>query len=301
MKNILRTFLFLIIFSGRAEPVRLNELTPEEGRVIIEKGTEKPFSGKYAGLFESGIYACKRCGLGLYSSKNKFRSDCGWPSFDDEIEGAVERKADADGKRTEILCSRCGAHLGHVFKGEKLTEKNLRHCVNSISLDFIPENRIGKAFFAGGCFWGVEYYFMNEDGVILAIPGYMGGKGDNPTYKEVCSGKTGHAETVMIIFDKDKSDFEKLARIFFEIHDPAQKNRQGPDIGTQYRSAIFASDEEQKRTVLKLIEILKSKGLNVRTEVSESGSFFPAEEYHRKYYLKTEKKPYCHARVKRFD
>jgi len=114
------------------------ELSPEEKRVIINKGTEMPFTGKYEDHWKEGVYTCKRCGAQLYRSSAKFDAQCGWPSFDDEIEGAVTRKTDADGVRTEIICSNCGAHLGHVFTGEGFTDKNIRHCVNSISMEFIP-------------------------------------------------------------------------------------------------------------------------------------------------------------------
>lgn len=300
---LLNIFILLILFFSKeslAMKFELNELSEEEKAVIIGKGTEKPFSGKYNNFFEGGIYSCRRCGQGLYRSTDKFRSDCGWPSFDDEISGAVSRKSDADGIRTEILCSRCGAHLGHVFKGEKLTHKNIRHCVNSISLDFVPEISLETAYFAGGCFWGVEYYFRNELGVLSVVSGYMGGEKENPTYKEVCTGKTGHAETVKILFDKRKTSYETLAKLFFEIHDPEQVNRQGPDIGNQYRSAVFYCSEEQGKIISDLIDTLKNKGIKVATQVVQAKKFYPAEDYHQRYYFRAGKEPYCHQRIKKF-
>ncbi|MEM0360128.1 MAG: methionine-R-sulfoxide reductase [Candidatus Diapherotrites archaeon] len=122
------------------------KLSKEEERVIIQKGTELPFTGKYWNHFKKGTYKCKNCGMPLYKSENKFHSASGWPSFDEEIKGAVKRVLDADGKRTEIVCAKCGAHLGHLFEGEQLTEKNTRHCVNSVSLEFFPEKTNQKEF-----------------------------------------------------------------------------------------------------------------------------------------------------------
>ena len=280
-----------------------NKLTPEEERVIVHKGTEPPFSGKYYKLTEAGTYVCKRCNSPLYRSSDKFDAGCGWPSFDDEIPGAVTRSLDADGSRTEITCANCGAHLGHVFEGEGFTPKNTRHCVNSISLNFTPAKEAVKtdtAYFAGGCFWGTEYLLQSLDGVLSTRVGYMGGKKSNPTYEQVCEGNTGHAETVEIVFDPAKIGYEALAKFFFEIHDPTQVNRQGPDIGSQYRSAVFYRTDDQKRIADSLIDILKGKGLKVATHVVPANTFWEAEDYHQDYYQQTGKTPYCHIYKKRF-
>jgi len=297
----------VVIFNHKAnsEDIEMsyNKLTPDEERVIVHKGTEPPFTGEYFDHQEDGTYTCKRCGAALYYSKDKFDSGCGWPSFDDEVPGAVKRTPDADGRRTEITCTNCGAHLGHVFEGEQFTPKNVRHCVNSISLDFVPasdETKIDTAYFAGGCFWGVEHLFENFDGVISAKSGYMGGNKDNPTYEEVSYKNTGHAEAVEVIFDREKTDYEMLARYFFEIHDPTQKDGQGPDIGRQYRSAVFYTNDEQKRVSEKLIRILKDKGYEVVTELAPADKFWEAEDYHQDYYKTTGKQPYCHFHQKRF-
>ena len=215
----------------------------------------------------------------------------------------MKRTLDADGVRMEITSAKCGGHLGHVFEGEGFTPKNTHHCVNSISLEFITasqETALEKAYFAGGCFWGVEHLLKQSEGVISTRVGYMGGRTKNPTYEQVCYENTGHAEVVEVVFDPKKTSYETLARLFFEIHDPTQINRQGPDIGDQYRSAVFYTNNEQKETVEKLIALLKGKGYNPVTEVVPADTFWVAEDYHQDYYDNTGKQPYCHIYQKRF-
>jgi len=287
---VLSFCLGVLAASAQDSTMTYNKLSSAEERVIIDKGTEPPFSGKYYRYDEQGTYLCRRCNAPLYCSADKFDAQCGWPSFDDEIAGAIKRVPDADGRRTEITCAVCGAHLGHVFTGEGLTAKNIRHCVNSISLAFIPQPKDSAtqtAYFAGGCFWGVEYYLQNATGVVSTRVGYMGGT-------------TGHAEVVEVVFNPDSTSFETLARLFFEIHDPTQVNRQGPDIGEQYRSIIFFADETQKQTAEKLIKILEGKGYKIATTLVKAEKFWAGEEYHQDYYIKTGKQPYCHGYVKRF-
>lgn len=290
-----------------------NDLTPEEEHIIINKGTETPFTGEYLHHEVDGVYTCKQCGAELYRSTDKFDSHCGWPSFDDEIPGAVDKVPDADGIRTEITCVNCGAHLGHVFYGESLTDKDTRHCVNSISLNFTPaqessasipgeetaaqeneEVNYEKALFASGCFWGVEYHFNNSDGVISTSVGFTGGNIEDPSYGDVCNGTTGHAEAVEIIYDPEITSYEKLLKLFFETHDFTEVDRQGPDIGPQYRSEIFYYNDEQKNTAERLIEILQDMEYDVATLLSQAGEFYPADEHHQDYYEKNGNTPYCH-------
>jgi len=277
----------------------LNEF---ERFVLFEKGTEPPFSGEYTDHFEKGIYVCRNCGIPLYNSSDKFHSGCGWPAFDDEIPGAIKKQLDQDKIRTEILCSYCGAHLGHVFYGEGFTKKNVRHCVNSVSLVFVPEGQkppIDRMFFAGGCFWGVEHLFKQLEGVLDTRVGYMGGKRKNPTYEQVCTGLTGHYETVEVIFDPKKIDEELLVKYFFEIHDFTQEDGQGPDIGEQYKSVIFYTNERQRQVAERIKDQL-SQNYRVTTQIKKASDFWLAEDYHQDYYAKTGKTPYCHYRRKIF-
>ena len=184
MQKIVFTLLMMCMTFILADEVKLwttklNNLTTFEKHVLIDKGTERAFSGKYVQTKEDGTYTCKVCDAPLYTSGDKFDSHCAWPSFDDAIPGAIKEVPDADGRRTEIVCANCGTHMGHVFRGEGLTSKNVRHCVNSVSLNFQKKKAqvvtTKKAYFAGGCFWGVEYYLEKINGVKEVTSGFMGG------------------------------------------------------------------------------------------------------------------------------
>lgn len=286
------------------EILPFNFLSPFESHVINDKGTEAPFTGEYNDHYQDGTYLCKKCGAALYYSSSKFKSGCGWPSFDDEIKGAVSRYPDPDGRRTEIRCASCDGHLGHVFTGEHYTDKNIRHCVNSASIMFVPAKlepgRYGTAIFAGGCFWGVEYFMQKAPGVVSVVSGFTGGHVKNPSYREVCNGTTGHAEAVRLVYNARETSYETLLKLFMEIHDPTQVGRQGPDIGEQYRSEIFYLNDDQKKIAEKNIKILKDKGYKVATRLSKASAFYEAEDYHQDYYFKNGKTPYCHSYIKRF-
>lgn len=312
MKKIV-LFLSIMLTLSLADEVKpwtntLKSLTDQERNVIVNKGTERAFTGKYVNHKEEGLYTCKVCNAPLYKSDDKFNSHCGWPSFDDAIKDAIEHKPDADGRRTEILCANCGAHLGHVFKGEGMTKKNVRHCVNSISLNFEQKKEnntsthenIKKAYFAGGCFWGVEYHLESIKGVKAVSSGFMGGTVKKPSYYEVVRKNTGHLETVEVLYDASKVSYETLAKAFFEIHDPTQTDGQGPDIGSQYLSAIFVENDKERKTIEKLIKILEAKGLKIATKILDKSAFYKAEDYHQDYYEKKGSKPYCHVYRKRF-
>lgn len=277
-------------------------LDAESYRVTQKAGTESPFCGTLLDNKKEGIYACVVCGLPLFSSAHKFNSGTGWPSFYREFdrEHVVRRRDTSHGMvRTEILCARCGAHLGHVFDdGPPPTGE--RHCLNSASLVFYekgaelpPESRpleVEVAYFAGGCFWGIEHYFQQGPGVIDAVSGFMQGHVDNPSYKQVCTGTTGHAETVKVVFDPTRISYRRLLEAFFTMHDPTQLNRQGPDVGSQYRSGIWTINEEQQREAEAFIRELAASGRYHRpivTQVEPAKTFWPAEDYHQDYIATT--------------
>lgn len=278
------------------------DLNEEERRVILNQGTEPAFCGNLTDNKKDGTYICRLCDLPLFKSDAKFTSGTGWPSFFQPFDEAhVETHTDTSYGmvREEIVCARCGGHLGHVFNdGPKPT--GLRFCVNSASLSFVehgeelPEQpvaqRLKTAYFAGGCFWGIEDRFAQLPGVLDAVSGYQGGNDDNPSYKEVCSGTTGHAESVMLKYDPGVISYEELLTFFFKIHNPTQGDRQGPDIGPQYRSMIFPTDEQQMKLAKQFIEDQQREGKwadrTITTEIMMAPKFYKAEEYHQDYHLK---------------
>jgi peptide methionine sulfoxide reductase msrA/msrB len=289
-------------------------LSPEAYKILRESGTEMPFSGKYYQNKETGVYHCAACGNPLFGSDTKFDSGTGWPSFFRPVSAeAVETKTDSSRgmARSEVRCGKCGSHLGHVFDdGPEPT--GLRYCMNSVALDFeraggavkagdegtreAPATRLST--FAAGCFWGVETAFRKIKGVINVTVGYMGGHTKNPTYRDVCTDRTGHAEAVQVEYDPSVVTYEQLVDAFWGMHDPTTPNRQGPDVGSQYRSAIFYHNEDQMKAAgtskERLEQSRKLGGRNIVTEIVPAGDFFPAEEYHQRY-LEKHGFPGCHS------
>ena len=269
------------------------KLSPEAYRITQNSGTEPAFCGTLLDNKKDGTYCCVVCGLPLFSSSHKFNSGTGWPSFFQpfDIAHVAAREDNSHGmSRVEINCARCNAHLGHVFDdGPKPT--GLRFCLNGAALVFHekgtplpPESQPLKtetAYFAGGCFWGIEHYFQLAPGVISAESGYMQGSTADPTYKEVCTqdetpssqrpaGYKGHAEAVKVVYDPTKITYRQLLEGFFEMHDPTQLNRQGPDYGTQYRSGIYTVNAEQEKEAKTFVAGLAAKSLfNGRKVVTE--------------------------------
>ncbi|MDP3558857.1 MAG: bifunctional methionine sulfoxide reductase B/A protein [Legionellaceae bacterium] len=276
---------------------------PQDVLEIIRRGaTERPHTATDNELFQLGTYLCRGCGAALFRAHSKFNASCGWPSFDEALTHAVTEKADRDLIRTEIVCARCAAHLGHVFMGERLTAKNKRYCVNSKSLDFIENTDIldtEEAIIAGGCFWGVEYYLGKLSGVLRTEVGYTGGEKLFPSYYEVCAGNTGHFEAVRIIYAPSQLDYKALLKYFFEIHDPSQVDGQGPDRGSQYQSAVFYYNHTQKKIAEELINTLQ-QNMSIATKLLPVTPFWSAEMDHQHYYDKTQHQPYCHVYTKRF-
>ena len=277
-------------------------LTPLQVDVTQRAGTEPRDSSPLVQNHAKGVYVSVVSGLPLFRSEDKFDSGTGWPSFTRPIDAAhvIERRDSSAGmERVEVLDARSGAHLGHVFE-DGPAPTHMRYCMNGAALKFIPDGsplpveskpvKLEKAYFAGGCFWGVEDVFQQIPGVVDAVSGYMGGKTEHPTYKQVCSDATGHAETVEVTFAPSIVGYPELLKVFFDNHDATTLNRQGPDYGSQYRSAIFASTPEQKQLAESYIQKLSTtdeyRGRRIVTTVEGLVPFWPAEEYHQDYHLK---------------
>lgn len=274
-------------------------LTAEQFEIARLKGTERAGSGEFCDRHEPGLYGCICCGTPLFDSRVKFESGSGWPSFTQSVkENAIKYEKDSSHGmvRVEIMCNTCDAHQGHVFP-DGPEPSGLRYCVNSASLQLLStELEEVTAIVGGGCFWCTEAVFQRVKGVSKVASGYAGGQIKNPTYREVVSGRTNHAEVVQITYNPKTLSYAELLRVFFTTHDPTTLNRQGYDSGTQYRSIIITSDEEEQ----KIAEKVKSEMAEyfddpIVTEITGPNAFYKAEADHQNFYNENPQQPYCQA------
>ncbi len=263
-----------------------DSLIPEVNAILCHRATEPPGTCTYSQ--PSGTALCRRCGYPLFHADHQINTHCGWPSFDSCIPEHVIEQLDADGQRVEILCQQCQGHLGHVFRGEGFSNKNTRHCVNGLALDWSAHTvtqATDEILLAGGCFWGIEHHMQQQTGVVKTEVGYCGGHTDYPTYDQVCHGDTGHQETVRVVFDTSRTNMTTLIGEFFACHDPYQTDGQGVDRGQQYMSVLFYHPGQQRI----MEEQLQQLPGEPATQIKAAKIFWPAEKEHQQYLQRQQK------------